>query len=126
MWHEFIDTFIVVELNLPLIHIFFRDAVSDLEKPLRDFPGGPGVKNPPANAGAWVQSVAQEDAASRRAATPVHHSCWTHALEPGGRNSWSPRATTPEAYAAARGLQQERPLQKPSHCKSGVAPTRHK
>ena len=70
-----------------LIHIFFRDAVSDLEKPLRDFPGGPGVKNPPANAGAWVQSVAQEDAASRRAATPVHHSCWTHALEPGGRNS---------------------------------------
>ena len=50
-WHEFIDTFILVELNLPLIHIFFRDAVSDLEKPLRDFPGGPGVKNPPANAG---------------------------------------------------------------------------
>ena len=51
MWHEFIDTFILVELNLLLIHIFFRDAVLDLEKPLRGFPGGPGVKNPPANAG---------------------------------------------------------------------------
>ena len=70
----------------------------------------------------WVPSVDQEDAASRRAAKPVHCSCWTHVLEPESRNSWSPRATTPEAYAGACALQQERPLQKPSHCKSGVAP----
>ena len=105
MWHEFIDTFILVELNLLLIHIFFRDAVLDLEKPLRGFPGGPGVKNPPANAGdmGLVLSPGR-----------------CHAAE-----QLSPRATAPEACAPRAHAPQEKPPQwEAVRCSWKVAPSR--
>ena len=47
------------------------------------FPGGPRVKNLPANAGNMVQSLFQEDPTCRRATEPTGHNYWKpHALEP--------------------------------------------
>ena len=36
-----------------------------------DFPGGPVVKNPPANPGNMVQSLVQEDSTCHKATKPV-------------------------------------------------------
>ena len=60
------------------------------------FHSGPVVKNPPANAGTWVQSLVQEDPTCHKATKPMGHSCWAHV----------PRA---------RALQQEKPLQQEAH-----------
>ena len=38
-----------------------------------DIPPGPVDKNPPANAGAWVQFLVQEDSSCHRATKPKHH-----------------------------------------------------
>ena len=40
------------------------------------FPGGPLVKNLPANAGNMVQSLFQEDPTCRRATEPTGHNYW--------------------------------------------------
>ena len=40
---------------------------------IHDFPGGPGVKNLPANAGTQVQSLFQEDPMYHRATKPICH-----------------------------------------------------
>ena len=40
---------------------------------LLGFPGGAVVKNPPANAGAWVQVLVWEDPTCHRATKPMHH-----------------------------------------------------
>ena len=42
----------------------------------QDFPGGPVVKNLPANAGTWVWSPDWENTTCCRAAKPVCHSYW--------------------------------------------------
>ena len=39
--------------------------------PSRDFPGGTAEGSPPANAGAWVQSLVQEDSTCLGATKPV-------------------------------------------------------
>ena len=49
-----------------------------------DFPGGPVVENPPANAGNMVQSLVWEDATCCGATEPVCPSYWACALEPQG------------------------------------------
>ena len=46
-----------------------------------DFPGGLVVKNPPANAGAQVQSLVQEVSTCHGATKPVHN-YWACALGP--------------------------------------------
>jgi len=47
-----------------------------------DFPGGPEVKNPPANSGSQIQSLLQEDPTCHSAAKPVYHSYCASAPEP--------------------------------------------
>ena len=44
-----------------------------LKKKKRDFPGGAVAKNPPANAGDWVQSLVQEDPTCHGATKPASH-----------------------------------------------------
>ena len=39
---------------------------------LWDFPDSPGVKNPPASAGTWLQSLVQADSTGRGAGEPEH------------------------------------------------------
>ena len=57
-----------------------------LNKEMRDFPGGPVVKNPPANAGDIGWYLVQEDYTCRGASKPTKamcHNCRNpHALEP--------------------------------------------
>ena len=48
----------------------------------QDFPGGPAVKKPPANAGDTGQSLVQEDSTCCRATKAVHHNYLKHTLEP--------------------------------------------
>ena len=73
-----------------------------LRRAFWDFPGGPGVKNPPANAGDTVRSLAGEDSTRLRATKPVHHQHWSCALEPGSPKGWRLRAATPEAHRPER------------------------
>ena len=40
---------------------------------MREFSGGPVVKNPPVNAGDRVQSLVQEYSTCRVATKPMHH-----------------------------------------------------
>ena len=63
------------------------------------FPGGSVVKNPAANTGDTVQSVILQDPTRRGATRPVNHNYWACALESGGHNYWSPRATEPELHS---------------------------
>ena len=44
-----------------------------ISKVLRDFPGGPVVEDPPADAGTQVQSLVQEDSTCLRATKPMCH-----------------------------------------------------
>ena len=75
------------------------------------FPGGAAVKNPPANAGAQVRSLVQEDPTRCGATKPVRHNYRACALEPEPQ-ILSPRATTTEARTPrARAPQQEKPPQ---------------
>ena len=48
----------------------------------RGFPGGSVVKNLPANARDWVQSLIQEDTTRLRATKPMSHNHWACAVEP--------------------------------------------
>ena len=49
----------------------------------QDFPGGPVVKSPPANAETQVQSLVQEDPTCFGATKPLYHNYWSlRALEP--------------------------------------------
>ena len=52
--------------RLPIINNASRNI-------LRDFPGGPVVKTPPANAGTWVQFPVWGDATCHRATGPMCH-----------------------------------------------------
>ena len=45
----------------------------DLKKLIVDFPGGPVVKNPPANAGDTGSTLVWEDFTCSRATKPMHH-----------------------------------------------------
>ena len=47
-----------------------------------DFPGGPMVKNSPANAGTGVRSLLWEDSTCLRATKSTRHNYWAQALEP--------------------------------------------
>ena len=52
-------------------------------KCVRGFPGGPLVKNLPANSGNMVQSLFQENPTCHGATEPTDHNYWSpHALEP--------------------------------------------
>ena len=42
--------------------MFLLDVNTSISMTEEDFPGGPVVKNPPANVGTWVQSLVWEDA----------------------------------------------------------------
>ena len=66
-----------------------------LQSPNTGFPGGPVIKNTPANAGEWVWSLIWEDPACLGATKPIHYSYWACALEPGNRNYWSPCTREP-------------------------------
>ena len=72
---------------------------------MMDFPGGPEVKNPPANSGSQIQSLLQEDPTCHSAAKPVYHSYCASAPEPVSCHYWGPCA--PRAHT----LQQEKPPQ---------------
>ena len=52
---------------------FNRTVSVVIKVPSLDLPGGAVVKNPPANAGAWVQSLAREDPTCRGATEPMRH-----------------------------------------------------
>ena len=69
----------------------------------RDFPGGPVVEDPPADAGTQVQSLVQEDSTCLRATKPMCHNYW--ALMP-----QSVKPMHPRIHAA-----QEKPPQWESH-----------
>ena len=56
---------------------------------LEDFPGGTVVKNLPANAGARVQALVQEDPTCRGATKPMCYNYWVCALEPVSHNYWA-------------------------------------
>ena len=47
----------------------------------QDFPGGPGVEKPPANAGAVDPALLQDASTCRGPAEPVCHDSWAHALQ---------------------------------------------
>ena len=51
-----------------------------------DFPGDAVDKNLPANVGAQVRSLNQEDSEYQGATKPMCHSYWARALEPTSRN----------------------------------------
>ena len=77
------------------------------------FPGGPLVKNLPANAGNMVQSMFQEDPMCCGATEPTGHNYWSpHALEPVLCNKRShhrekpPLSTTRESLCTAMKTQQ--------------------
>ena len=57
-----------------------------LKKLLPGFPGGAVVKNPPANAGTWVQALVREDPTCRGATKPMRHNYRVCALEPTSHN----------------------------------------
>ena len=46
------------------------------------FPGIPGIRNPPANAGTQVWSPIWDDRICWGTAEPMCHSCWARTLEP--------------------------------------------
>ena len=48
---------------------------------ISDFPGGPVVKNLPANKETQVQPLVQKDFTCHRATKPVNHNYWACALE---------------------------------------------
>ena len=72
-----------------------------------DFPGGAGVKNPPANA--HVRALVREDPTCRGAAKLVRHNYWACALEPASHNNWArvPQLLKPALLEPARAPQWE-------------------
>ena len=65
---------IVLTKNVGILFMFPKKKVGLATKmKKKGFPGGPVVKNPPANAGTWVKSLVQEDPKSCGATEPVHH-----------------------------------------------------
>ena len=71
-------------------------------------PGGPGIKNLPANAGTQMPSLVWEDPIRHRAATLVHHSYWARAPQreattssPAPQQSQFPLPLTPESPPTA-------------------------
>ena len=65
------------------------------------FPGGPVVKNPPANAGDMVRSLIWEDLTCRRATKPVLHKTSHSSERPTHYNEeWPPVSATRESPRA--------------------------
>ena len=104
-------------MHLCLISLWQKEAriyngektLSSINGVRRGFSGGAVVKNTPANAGAQVRALVQEDPTCCRATRPVRHHYWACALQPMRHNYWSLRATTTEAHAPrAHALQQEK------------------
>ena len=62
-----------VEIPMSLFNFWFIHCV--LKMNVGDLPGGPVVKNPPANSGTQVRPLVQGNSSSPGAAKPVHHSC---------------------------------------------------
>ena len=79
----------------------------------KDFPGGPVVKNLPANKGTWVRSLAWEGSICREATEPTHHDYWAWTLEPGSC-SYGAHSMQLLKWACSRAfaLQQEKILQR--------------
>ena len=59
------------------------------------FPGGPMVKNLPANAGDMGSIYGGEDPTCGGATKPSCYNYWACALEPGSQNYWSSHAPEP-------------------------------
>ena len=58
---------------------------------IKDFTGGPVVKNSPDNEGDKIQSLVWEDPTCHGAAKSVNCNYWAHTLEPSHHNYRSPR-----------------------------------
>ena len=72
----------------------------------RDFPGGPMVKNLPANSGDKGLNNSREDSTTR----PMHHNYWTHTIEPHAPQQENPCNEKPPTWEA-----HELPLQSSPH-----------
>ena len=57
-----------------------------------DFPGGPMVKNPPANAVNMGPSLFQEDPTCHGATKPLSHNSWAHAAPQDKPPLWEAQA----------------------------------
>ena len=68
-----------------------------------NFPGGPVVKNPPANTRTWVWFLVQEDPTGCRATKPVYPNHWTHELQVLSPCTWSLSFTARSHHTAVRG-----------------------
>ena len=79
---SFVSEFV---LPSPTDHYPYRG----LQSPNAGFPGGPVMKNTPANAGEWVWSLVWEDPACLGATKAIHYSYWAYAPEPGNCSYWS-------------------------------------
>lgn len=80
VFHLWVTLFYPLYWSLPILR---------LQSPNAGFPGGPVIKNTPANAGEWVWSLVWEDPACLGATKAIHYSNWAYAPEPGNCNYWS-------------------------------------
>ena len=96
---------------VPIYRIILFWPCLDFKGMYGDFHGGPGVKNPPCNAGDMVRFLVREDPTCCRATKPVCRSYWACAPEPGSHSYWSPHtknlrsATRKPQHWEARTLQ---------------------
>ena len=77
--------------------------------------------------GTRVRSLVEEDSTCCRAAKPVYHSCWAHALAPTSCNSWArvQKLLKPVCLESVLHNQRSHCKGKPEHHNSRVAPACH-
>ena len=94
------------------MNVYYVPSTTDTTKnkaDKRDFPGGPVVENPSANA----RDTVQNDRTCRRATKSVHHNYWACKPQRLSLNAATIDACIPKAHA----LQQEKPPKwETEHC----------